>query len=163
MVYVFKKIPHEKAVVIGGGTPSHIDYYRNLFRTIPNVQFLGYLPDDEAYSLLASSRLFVFPSYEEGFGLVIGEVMALGIPIVCYDIPALIEVWDNAVHFIKTGNKEALFEEVSTLIKDDNRLNEMSEKGLEYITNFDWQNVVNRETEILWKLCRSVNHENMLG
>ena len=153
LIYALGKTPNRKAIVIGGGTSRHVDHYRNLTRTLPNVEFAGYLPDDEAYPLIASSRLFVFPSYEEGFGLVIGEAMALGVPVMCYDVPALVEVWGDAVRFVRTGDRQALVEEVSSLLKDDEQLKELSEKGLSFIAKYDWPNVALRETEVLRSLA----------
>ena len=44
-------------------------------------EHLGPLPRQELLELMATVDLFVFPSLAEGFGLVIGEAMALGVPV----------------------------------------------------------------------------------
>lgn len=46
------------------------------------VILTGYVPDDELRILYANSRLFVFPSFHEGFGLPVIEAMLCGAPAV---------------------------------------------------------------------------------
>lgn len=54
------------------------------------VQLLGHRPD--APDLMAAADLFVFPSLWEGLGGVLIEALALEVPIVASDIPAIREV-----------------------------------------------------------------------
>lgn len=49
----------------------------------PNVQFLGYRPDDEVRQQMARCRAFIFPG-EEDFGIAPLEAMAAGRPVVAY-------------------------------------------------------------------------------
>jgi glycosyltransferase involved in cell wall biosynthesis len=53
---------------------------------------LGRVADDTLRDLLAHARCIAYPSLWEGFGLVAGEALAAGAPVVCSDIPALREV-----------------------------------------------------------------------
>ena len=62
------------------------------------VRFLGHR--DDAPEILAAADVFVFPSLYEGLGGALIEAMALGVPIVASDLPAIREVVDpgrNAV------------------------------------------------------------------
>ena len=53
---------------------------------------LGRVGDDTLRDLFAHARCVAYPSLWEGFGLVAGEALAAGTPVVCSDIPALREV-----------------------------------------------------------------------
>lgn len=56
------------------------------------VQELGTLPDRRVTALLAGARALLFPSFAEGYGLPVAEALALGVPVLCSDLPALREV-----------------------------------------------------------------------
>jgi glycosyltransferase involved in cell wall biosynthesis len=49
----------------------------------PNVEFLGYVPDDALPDLMARARAFVFPG-EEDFGIAPIQAMAAGRPVLAY-------------------------------------------------------------------------------
>jgi glycosyltransferase involved in cell wall biosynthesis len=56
------------------------------------ARLLGRVDDDTLRDLFAHARCVAYPSLWEGFGLVAGEALAAGTPVVCADIPALREV-----------------------------------------------------------------------
>ena len=53
---------------------------------------LGRVDDATLRDLYAHARCVAYPSLWEGFGLVAGEALAAGCPVVCSDLPALREV-----------------------------------------------------------------------
>ncbi len=56
------------------------------------VQEAGQLPDRAVTALMRGARALLFPSFAEGYGLPLAEALALGVPAVCSDLPALREV-----------------------------------------------------------------------
>jgi glycosyltransferase involved in cell wall biosynthesis len=56
------------------------------------VRETGALPDREVATLLRGARALLFPSFAEGFGLPLAEALALGVPAIVSDLPALREV-----------------------------------------------------------------------
>jgi glycosyltransferase involved in cell wall biosynthesis len=64
------------------------------------VRETGPLPDAEVASLLRGARALLFPSFAEGFGLPLAEALALGVPVIASDLPALREVGGNVPEFI---------------------------------------------------------------
>lgn len=63
-----------------------------------SVTFVGFLPDEELYGSMKSSGIFVLPSIREGFGLVVLEANACGLPVITVRHP------DNAArHLILEG------------------------------------------------------------
>jgi glycosyltransferase involved in cell wall biosynthesis len=50
--------------------------------------------------LLRDARALLMPSFAEGYGLPLAETLALGVPALCSDIPALREVGGDVPEFI---------------------------------------------------------------
>jgi len=65
-----------------------------------NVEFLGYVSDEEAKILMQNAKAFLFPSFYEGFGIPPMESLALGTPVIVSDIPVMHEVYENSAHYI---------------------------------------------------------------
>jgi glycosyltransferase involved in cell wall biosynthesis len=64
------------------------------------VEVAGYLPDAELDALMRGADLLVHPSLYEGFGLVVAEAMARGVPVAASAIPSLMETTAGAAeHF----------------------------------------------------------------
>jgi glycosyltransferase involved in cell wall biosynthesis len=62
-----------------------------------NVKLLGKLPVGEVVKLYRASNLLVLPSVQEGFGLVLLEAMASGLPVVATDRTGATECVTNGV------------------------------------------------------------------
>ena len=62
----------------------------------PNVEFAGYVSDQDLAAVYTGAAMFVFPSLYEGFGLPVLEAMACGTPVVCSSATALPEVVGDA-------------------------------------------------------------------
>ena len=56
-----------------------------------DVAVLGPVPDDDMPALMRAADVFAFPSEREGFGLVVLEAQAAGVPVVVSDLPVLRE------------------------------------------------------------------------
>lgn len=82
-------------VVIGAGPrlPSLVGEARRL-RVAGRVKFCPRVSDEDLPRFLALADVFAFPSQNrlEGFGLVVAEAMASGLPVVIADMPGVREV-----------------------------------------------------------------------
>jgi glycosyltransferase involved in cell wall biosynthesis len=58
------------------------------------------LPDAEVSRLMLGARALLFPSFAEGFGLPLAEALALGVNVVCSDIPVFREVGGSAPEYL---------------------------------------------------------------
>lgn len=81
LLQAFARVRHpRKRLRIVGAIAAEI---RPVLATLPtgNVEFTGALPQRELPAILSSSHLFVLPSVEDGFGVVLGQAMACGCPV----------------------------------------------------------------------------------
>lgn len=83
-----------------------------------NIIFTGKVKDVEKY--YSAMDIFVLPSYREGFGSVVVEAEAMGVPVIVTNIPgpldAMIENKTGLV--VEKGNAEDLKDALEKLIKD---------------------------------------------
>lgn len=83
LVAAMEKLPHIKLKMAGTG-PQH-EYLKQLAQDkgLKNIEFLGFVPDDELSHLARDAQFTVVPSvFPETFGLVITEAFAFGKPVV---------------------------------------------------------------------------------
>jgi glycosyltransferase involved in cell wall biosynthesis len=62
------------------------------------------LPDAAVARLLSGACASLYPSFAEGFGLPVAGVLALGVPVLCSNLPALREVGREVPKFLDPGD-----------------------------------------------------------
>ncbi|MGC8895810.1 MAG: glycosyltransferase [Candidatus Bathyarchaeia archaeon] len=154
---VWKKVVEKKneAKLLIVGTGLELAAVKEKIGTLglENKVFLrGHCSDRELYSLLKSSKIFIFPSLFEGWGIAVAEALACGLPVVAYDIPALKENFGDCESVFLVAVKD--FEGMSSKIL--NILN-MREKDLCKLGNFSenfsrqfvWEEVAKKDLAFL--------------
>jgi len=68
------------------------------------VVILGHVPDEELLAFYHLADCLVFPSFYEGYGLPVLEAFACGLPVVCSDIPPLLDMARDAAFFVDPGD-----------------------------------------------------------
>lgn len=149
---VVRKIPSAKLVLIGGIS----DYFKDeLALTVeklnlsPNVFFTGFVSDQQVAAILQASKIFVFPSTEEGFGLAILEAMAARLPCILSDLPALRENFENSAIFVKPNKIEGFAQAILDLFFDSEKYFELQREGQRIAQQHSWDMVANKELEAL--------------
>ena len=95
------------------------------------VAFLGFVPEEKKIEVYSSFDIFVFPSLAEGFGIVLIEAMALGLPCVVSDLPVLREVTDDGrcALLFETNDPEDLAQKIVTLLEDEDLRRDLGQKA----------------------------------
>lgn len=97
---VKKKIPGIKCSIVGDGPEKEsLEELTNKLQLKNNIKFYGFLEKQEdVFSLIKSSKVLVLPSTREGFGMVVIEANACGVPVIT------VNAKDNAAkELIKEG------------------------------------------------------------
>jgi glycosyltransferase involved in cell wall biosynthesis len=82
---VFRELPDERLVVVGGYTPGDqaCAYYNKIVENIPdNVEMLGAVSENELIDLYSRCKGLICTAIDEDFGLTPLEAMASGKPVV---------------------------------------------------------------------------------
>ncbi len=113
------------------------------------IDILGFIPRERVLSILKSSKVFVFPSYEEGWGISIAEAMACELPVVAWDLPIYCYVFENQIIQVKKGNYKEMANKILDLLDNEEKRKAIAKKGKEFIKRYDWKKVAEKEIEII--------------
>ena len=80
---------------------------------------LNHVTDAELGALYEAAKFCVFPSLYEGWGLPVGEALALGKPILTSDRGSLPEVGGNLAHYVDPWAPRAWADEIYKMTTDD--------------------------------------------
>jgi glycosyltransferase involved in cell wall biosynthesis len=116
------------------------------------VRAIGRIPDDQLGVVLREAQALVAPSRAEGFGLPLVEAMAVGVPVVCTDIPAFREVTAGAALSVPVADAAALGEALERVLSDPDERARLAAAGRTRSGAFDWDDVARRA----WTLYRRV-------
>jgi glycosyltransferase involved in cell wall biosynthesis len=99
------------------------------------VRFWGTVSDQAARDLLCASDLFVLPTKEEGFGLVVAEAQACEVPVLTSAIRPLDEVVDDGRtgYLLDPGNDAAFAEHAVRLLRDGSAVRVLGRAGRQLV------------------------------
>lgn len=96
-------------------------------------------PIKNVEDLFLNSSIFAFTSKYEGFGMVLAEAMAYGVPCICFDIPSgPRDIIENHIDgfLIEDNNIEDYTSKLELMITNDKKRNEMGKKAKQNIQKF---------------------------
>ena len=144
--------PGIKSLIIGDGPEKK--KLKGLTRKLDlekNIKFLSFLKSNEdVYALMKSSKVFILPSTREGFGIVVIEANACGIPVITIDhkdnaAGDLIEEGRNG--FICRLDEEEVSKIIIRILKNSSGL-KMKKACMDLAKKYDWDNIVDKIEEV---------------
>ena len=151
---VSQTFPQARLLVIGGGTSENeLLLWKKLKQAGVDglVDLAGVVPQDQLYSKMKSSQVFISPSHEEGWGIVLCEAMACGLPIVCYNLPAF-EIFKEGLTRVNLGDKTSFAMEIIRLLQNSFVRRELAKGARVEAQKFGWDKAADREWHYLSKL-----------
>ena len=114
------------AVAAGAGLPPD------------RLHVTGRLDDLDLAAVLAGAAVLAAPSRAEGFGLPVLEAMAAGVPVVCSDAPALVELAAGAALVVPRDDPAALADALAQVLGDDGVAAGLTAAGRLRASGFSW-------------------------
>jgi glycosyltransferase involved in cell wall biosynthesis len=103
------------------------------------IRLLGFVADEALPALFSGTRVFVYPSLYEGFGLPPLEAMACGAPVIVSNRSSLPEVVGNAGLQVDALDVVGLAEAMLSVIENDELRSALGKRGIERASMFSWQ------------------------
>ncbi len=122
-----------------------------------HIVLLGYVSDQDLPVIYYLSKLFLFPSLREGFGIPIIEAMACGVPVITSNTSSMPEVAGDAAHIVNPTNTDEICHGMIKITSDATYRNELIEKGLIQQTKFSWRKMALQVLEQYKQLYKEIN------
>jgi len=103
-----------------------------------NITFLGYVSQKEKEILYSQAKVFVYPSFYEGFGFPPLEALIFGVPVICSNVSSLPEVVGSAALLINPFKISELAEALATVLQDQGVREKLVAAGYERVKLFSW-------------------------
>jgi glycosyltransferase involved in cell wall biosynthesis len=145
------KYPQIKCTIIGEGPEKDtLEKLIQKYNLGKNIKIINFLPQQhELYALFKASKIFAFPSTREGFGIVVLEAHACGLPAI------IIDHEDNASKNLITSNngiripldKQSLANAIVKLLETTINKTAIANTAKKY----DWDLIANKTLEVYQK------------
>jgi glycosyltransferase involved in cell wall biosynthesis len=135
LITAWQHVPSLPLVIVGNDEERYQLKLEALARSLglsDRVLFAGPAADQHKWALYEQAQLFLLPSYSENFGVVVGEAMAMGCPVVVTPDVGMAEHVRAAGAGVVIGNEPVqLSEAVNALLRDEAGRREMGRRGRE--------------------------------
>ncbi|WDF62892.1 glycosyltransferase family 4 protein [Flavobacterium sp. KACC 22763] len=117
------------------------------------ILFTGFVPDEHIFPLISASKLFVFPSFYEGFGIPLLDAQSTGTPVACSIAASLPEVGNDGALYFNPNNTSEMEAVMLKILKDDSVREDLIKKGLINRGGFSWKKTAEKTLE-----CYNLNN-----
>ena len=145
-------------VVVGKDVNGQTNRLGELAREIgvsEHVRFEGRVSDNRLLRLFETSRLMVYPSSLEGFGLPAVEAMKAGVPLIASDRASVPEIVGNGGLTVSPDDHEALSKAMAEVLMSPERQRDLVEAGHKRGKNFSWEQTAHQTIQALEKVAVS--------
>lgn len=119
------------------------------------VNFMGRVPFEELLNQLQTSHVFIFPTMGEGFGLVLLEAMAAGLPVITTANCGGADIVKEGVNgfLVNVGDTSNLVDKIRWFKEFPSKNSSMGKNAVETAKQYTWEryekNIVNCVSDIL--------------
>ncbi len=152
MIKAYKNLDKEVGIYIIGGKPSQEYLELKKKYKMDNLHFIDFMSKSEILKWYKAVDLFVLPTREDIWGLVINEALSQGLPVITTDkcIAGLELINSNENGFIvKCENKNELLEATKCFFtKREQEIDLMKMQSLEKIKEYTIENMVKQQINV---------------
>ncbi|RRN76620.1 glycosyltransferase family 1 protein, partial [Pseudoxanthomonas sp. SGD-10] len=149
---------HIHAVITGKATSYKkelLDFIEkhNLYE---RVVFLENVPFDDLPTIYQMSKIFVYPSRFEGFGIPLLEALNSGVPVIGATGSCLEEAGGPHSFYVSPDDADALSSAIRQILQDETLRKKMIEEGFKYAEQFTEENIAKNIMNVYQKTLQNV-------
>jgi len=153
-----------KLVVSGGKSWLENELYQTIkeLGLERQVIFTGRVEEAEKIALLQHALAFVFPSFYEGFGLMVLEAFAAGCPVITSNVASLPEVAGDAGILVEPTDSHRIAEAIKKLLQDASWRAELIRRGKVLAKPFSWEATARQTLAAIEQAVREHGNQQIL-
>lgn len=115
------------------------------------VVFTGFLDDAGLTAALEHASLYVFPSFDEGFGLPPLEAMQAGVPVASSNRSCLPEVLGDAAAYFDPAQPASIAEVVQRVLTHPGEQAHLRQRGFAQVRKYSWATLARKTLDVYTK------------
>jgi len=120
-----------------------------------DVIFTDYIKEEEKAPLISGARMFIAPSFWEGFGLHVLEAMACGTPVVVSDVGSLPEIVEKSGIIVDPYDSSSIAKGILKVLNlDEKGYNSLINQEIKQAEKFSWDKTARETFDLLVKAIK---------
>jgi glycosyltransferase involved in cell wall biosynthesis len=144
---VGKVLPDAQLILVGDGKErKNLESLADSLGIRDSVDFAGRLNGEKKTEYLCQADLFVLPSISEGFGIVILEAMACGLPVVATrvgGVPDLVEDGVNG-YLVESRDFQEMAKKIILLLQNPTLHHQIATNNRKKVQGYAWENIISQ-------------------
>lgn len=155
---ILEKQPEAELHIIGGGTTEeNLKQLTHQLNLDDKVFFHGYVSEQEKVTWLQKAWLLATASLNEGWGLVVIEANACGVPAVAFNVPGLSESVNDNYSGRLVETDEDFIDQILEILSNADYRKRLSDGAIKHAAKYSWQNAAEQSLDIL---IRTIEEHN---
>lgn len=120
------------------------------YKVNKNIIFTDFIDEKDKPALISGAKVFVLPSFWEGFGLDVLSSFACGVPAVISNVGSLPEVAGSAGIYVDPNSIESIASGIEKVLNmSDKEYNKQIELGFKQLEKFSWEECSRKTLEVI--------------
>ncbi|MBN2306200.1 MAG: glycosyltransferase family 4 protein [Anaerolineae bacterium] len=124
------------------------------------IHFLGRVEEDILVGLYKYARLYVYPSFQEGFGFPILEAMRFGTPVITANRSSMPEIAGDAALLVAPDDVAGLTDAMQRVLTDRALAADLRRRGVVRAAEFDWKRTAQQTLAVYEQILRQAGPKN---
>lgn len=154
---IHQKLENSKMLIVGKGTQDYELELKKYVRSLnfqKEIEFKGFVSEQNKFKLLAKSHLILVPSIREGWGLIVPEANLVGTPAIVYNVPGLRDVTKNNINgvVVPRNTPQSLAQAACQLLINPKKYQKLTQSAKEYARSMNWDDTAKTALKVIQSL-----------
>ena len=113
------------------------------------IKFIGYIDPIDKPAFYAMAKVFIYPSFYEGFGFPVLEAMSCYTPVITSNRSSLPEITNNSAYLINPHKIDEISKSIKEMIENSQLREYYIARGAEVVKKYNWEETAKKFLETI--------------